>query len=107
LTAIIEAAALLIQLGYFGMSFECRVRIGRVVFGEWFAGLPAAERVWLVFFVVLRRGCVVVRLNSHQKCLSVDVRLCPLNRVKKAAGDRTLSGFHIFIMQLSRAARRS
>ncbi len=35
----------------------------------------------------------MVSFGGHQNCLSVDVRLCPLNRVKKAAGDRTPRGF--------------
>jgi hypothetical protein len=37
----------------------------------------------------------VVSFGGHQKCLSVDVRLCPLNRVKKAAGDRTPAALHL------------
>jgi hypothetical protein len=60
LTAIIEAAALLIHLGSGGVSGERRPRVGIVPFRDRLAGQPAPDRVWRGGFAILMWGWIVV-----------------------------------------------
>jgi hypothetical protein len=56
LPAIIEAAALFFHLGGVGVSDKRVVRVWSVAFGEWFAGLPAPDRVWRGGFALFKGG---------------------------------------------------